>query len=78
MFGQAAGADDEAALQIAAHDQLLDEQPRHDGLAGTRVVGQQEAQRLAWQHRLIDRCNLVRQRLDERRVDGEQRVEQGC
>ena len=28
-------------------DQLLDEQAGHDGLAGTRVVGEEEAQRLA-------------------------------
>ena len=76
LFGQAAGADDEAALQIAADDQLLDEQPRHDGLAGARVVGQQETQRLARQHRLVDRRDLVRERIDEGRVHGEHRVEQ--
>jgi len=37
----------DSVLQIAAHDQLLDEQPRHDGLASARVVGEQETQRLA-------------------------------
>ena len=36
LLGEAAGADDEAALEIAAGDQLLDQQPRHDGLAGAR------------------------------------------
>ena len=76
LFGQAARADDEAALQIAADDQLLDEQPRHDRLAGARVVGQQETQRLARQHRLVDRRDLVRERVDKGRVDGEHRVEQ--
>ena len=44
LFGQAPGADNETALQIAAHDQCLDEQPHHDGFAGARVVGQQETQ----------------------------------
>ena len=76
MFGQAPRADDETALQIAAHDQLLDEQPRHDGFTGARVVGQQETQRLARQHGFVDRRNLVRQRLDEGRVHGEHRVKQ--
>jgi hypothetical protein len=28
LFGQAAGADDQAALQVATGDQLLDEQAR--------------------------------------------------
>ena len=76
LLGQAARADDQAALQVAAGDQLLDEQAGHDGLAGAGVVGQQEAQRLARQHRLVDRRDLVRQRLDQRGVDGQHRIEQ--
>ncbi len=76
LLGEAAGADDEAALEVAARDQLLDEQPGHDRLAGARVVGEQEAQRLARQHRLVDGGDLVRQRLDERGVDGEHGIEQ--
>ena len=76
LLGEAAGADDEAALQVAAGDQLLDEQARHDGLAGAGIVGEQEAQRLARQHALVDGRDLVRQRLDERGVDGEHRIEQ--
>ena len=76
LLGEAAGADDEAALEVAARDQLLDEQAGHDRLAGARVVGEQEAQRLARQHRLVDRRDLVRQRLDERGVDREHRVEE--
>jgi hypothetical protein len=39
LLGQAAGADHEAALQVSSGDQLLDEQPRHDGLSCTRVIG---------------------------------------
>ena len=76
LLGQAARADDQAALQVAAGDQLLDQQPGHDRLAGAGVVGQQEAQRLARQHRLVDGRDLVRQRLDERGVDGQHRIEE--
>ena len=76
LLGEAARADDEAALQVAAGDQLLDQQARHDRLAGARVVGEQEAQRLPRQHGLVDRRDLVRQRLDDRGVDRQHRVEQ--
>ena len=78
LFGEAAGADDKATLQVAAGDQLLDEQAGHDGLAGARVVGEEEAQRLARQHRLVDAGDLVWQRIDHRRMDCQQRVEQVC
>jgi hypothetical protein len=50
LLGQAAGADDQAALQVAPGDEFLDEQAGHDGLAGARVVSQQETQGLARQH----------------------------
>lgn len=40
--------DDETVLRIAARDQIFDEEPRHDGLAGARIVGAQEAQLLTW------------------------------
>ena len=76
LLGEAAGADDQAPLQVAAGDQLLDQQPRHDGLARAGVVGEQEAQRLTRQHRVVDAGDLVRQRVDHRRVDRQQRVEQ--
>ena len=76
LLGEAARADDEAALEVAAGDQLLDEQARHDRLAGAGVVGEQEAQRLARQHRLVDGRDLVRQRLDDRGVDRQHRVEE--
>ena len=76
LLGEAAGADDQTALKVAAGDQLLDEQPRHDGLAGARVVGEQEAQGLPGQHGFVDRGDLVRQRLDHRRVHGEHGIEE--
>ncbi len=72
LFGEAARADDQATLQVPAGDQLLDQQPRHDGLARTRVVGEQEAQRLTRQHRLVHGRDLVRQRVDHRGVDRQQ------
>jgi hypothetical protein len=50
--------------------------PRHDGLAGARVVSQQKSQRLARQHLLVDCCDLVGQRLNQRSMDGENRIEE--
>ena len=44
--------------------------------AGTGVVGQQEAQRLARQHRLVDTSDLVRQRLHIGSVDRHHRIKQ--
>ena len=76
LLGQAAGADDEATLQVAARDQFLDEQTGHDGLACAGIVGEQEAQRLTREHGLVDGRDLVRQRLDERGMYREHRVEQ--
>jgi hypothetical protein len=76
LLGEAAGADHEATSEVAACDQLLDEEPGHDRLAGARVVGQEEPQRLARQHRLVDRGDLVRQRIDERSMDGQDWIEE--
>ena len=76
LLDEAAGRDDQAALEIAADQQLLDQQPGHDRLAGAGIVGEQEAQRLARQHLAVDGGDLVRQRLDLRRADREVGVEQ--
>ena len=76
LLGEAARADDQAALQVAAGDQLLDQQPGHDRLAGAGVIGQEEAQRLPGQHRLVHGRDLVWQRLDHRRVNRQHGVEQ--
>ena len=76
LLHEAAGADHEAALQVAARDQLLDEQPGHDRLAGAGVVGQQEAQRLARQHGLVHRGDLVRQGIHEGGVHREDGIEE--
>ena len=45
LFRQTAGRYDQTAFQVAAGDQLPDEQPGHDGLAGTGVIRQHKAQR---------------------------------
>src|SRR5690606_24841083 len=73
---EVARTDDEAPLEVPAGHQLLDEEPGHDRLAGARVVGEQEAQRLAGKHDLVDRGDLVRQRVHERGMNSEQWVEE--
>src|SRR5207247_133408 len=65
LLNEAARADDQAAVQVTADQQFLDEEASHDGLAGAGVVGQQEAQRLARQHLAINRGDLVWQRLNK-------------
>ena len=50
LLGEIAGADDQAALQVAADSSSLMSSPRHDRLAGAGIIGQQEAERLAGQH----------------------------
>ncbi len=64
LLGEVARVADEAAPQVTAEHQLLDEEPRHDGLAGAWVVGQQEAQPWLGQQVLIHREVLVRKRVD--------------
>jgi hypothetical protein len=76
LLGEAARADDEAALEVAPGDQLLHQEAGHDRLPGARVVGQQEAQGLAGEHHFVDGRDLVRQGLDQGRVDGQDRVEE--
>ena len=76
LLGEVAGANDQAALQVAAGQQFLDEQAGHDRLAGAGIVGQEKAERLPRQHLAVDGGDLVRQRLDQRRVDGQQRIEE--
>ena len=65
LLAEGARADDQAAAQVASSHQLLDEEPGHDRLAGARIVGEEEAERLALQHLLVDGDDLVRERIDE-------------
>ena len=41
-----------------------------------RIIGEHEAQGLSRQHRLVDRADLVRERIHVRRVDRHHRVEE--
>ena len=69
------GRHDQHPPDVGAQQQLGDEEAGHDGLSGARVVGQQEAQRVLAQHRLVDGGDLVGQRVDRRGVDGQHRVD---
>ncbi len=63
-------------MEIAANHEFFDEQSRHDGFARARVIGQQVAQGLFAQHRLVDGGDLVRQGLDQRGMHGDEGIEQ--
>ncbi len=69
-------ANNHAALQVATDNLFFDKQPRHDGLAGAGVVGQQVAKGLAGQHLAIDGRNLVRKRIDYGSVDRQHGIEE--
>ena len=49
----------------------LNKETGHDGFAGAGIVGQQETKRLARKHRIMNRSDLVRQRLDQRSMHGQ-------
>ena len=66
LEGEVGRADDQDALGEAAQLQLADEQARHDRLAGAGVVGQQEAHAGELEQVVVDRLELVRQRIDAR------------
>jgi hypothetical protein len=65
LLRQAPRAHNEAALKIATSDQFLDQQPCHDRLSRPRIIRQQEPQRLARQHGLINGGDLMWQRLND-------------
>ena len=71
LLDETAGADDQAAVQVAPRDQLLDEQPGHDRLPRPGIVGQEEPQGLTGEHLAIDGGDLVGQRVDQRGMDGQ-------
>ena len=58
------GRNDQRALDETADLELLKEQPSHDRLAGARVVGEQEADAREREEVLVDRLELVGQRVD--------------
>ena len=75
LLGEVGRRHDQAALHIAAQNQLADQQPRHNRLARARIVREQEAQRLPRQHLVVHRRDLVRQRLHIRKMHRQPRVE---
>ena len=76
LLGQAPGAHHQTAFEVTPDDHLLHEKTRHDGLAAAWIVGEKEAEGLARQHRLVDRRDLVGERLDQRRMDRQQGIEE--
>lgn len=56
LLDQAPGGDNETPRDVTPEHQFADEQPRHDRLAGTRVVGEQEP--------VVDGIDLVGIRID--------------
>ncbi len=75
LLDQRAGGDDEAPREVTAEQQLLDVEAGHDRLARAGLVGQQEAERALRQQLAVHGGDLVRQRLDRARRNGEHRVE---
>src|ERR1700677_2326520 len=76
LLNQAAWGDDEATLDVAPDHELLAEQPGHDRLTGTRVVSQEKPEWLTWQHLFVDSFDLMWKRVEIRRLDGKERIEQ--
>lgn len=70
LGSETGGGHDEDAVARPTKDQLLHVEPRHDRLAGARVVGQQETQAGLGQEPVVDRLELVGQRLDVRHRHG--------
>jgi len=76
LFNQVAGADNETAVDVSSHPKLLDQQASHDGLASPGVVRQEKPKGLPGKHLPVYACDLVWQRFQNRRVDGQERVEE--
>ena len=62
LLDQAPRGDDEASLQVPPQDEFAHEEPGHDRLPRSGVVGQDEPKGLSRQHLLVDGGDLVRQR----------------
>ena len=75
LEGEVGRADDQDALGEAAELQLANEQARHDRLARAGVVGQQEPHARELEQVVVDRLELMRQRIDARDRETEVRIE---
>src|ERR1700674_2286736 len=76
LLSKASGTHDQAPLKVSSCYQLFHEESGHDCLPCTRVVSQKEPQWLTWQHRVIDRRDLVRQRVNYRGMNSQHWIEQ--
>jgi hypothetical protein len=74
LVGQVGRRDDQRPLDQPPVLEFLERQPGHDRLAGTGVVGDQEADLRLGEQVRVDRVHLVRQGIDLRDRDGEVRV----
>ena len=63
-------------MHVAPGTQFLDQQTGHDRLTGPGVVGEQKTEGLPHDHFLIHGGDLMRQRIDEGRMDCQMWVEQ--
>ena len=66
---------DENSFCVAADGQLPDVEAGHDRLARARVVGEDETKRLDGHHLVVDRLDLMRERLDVGGLHGHVGVE---
>jgi len=74
LEGQVGGGDDQGAFHQATGLHLLQEEPGHDGLPGARVVREEEPDARQFQEVVVDRLQLVRERIDTGDGQGEERV----
>ena len=72
LEGQVRRGDDQRPLDQPSGLEFLEGQPRHDGLPGAGIIGQQEADARQTEEVAVDRFQLVRQRIDA--GDGEREV----
>lgn len=76
LVNESAGADDETALEIAARNELFHQQAGHDGFSSAWIVGEEKTKGLLGQHGFIDGRNLMGDRLHERSMNSENRIEE--
>lgn len=74
LDGQRSRAEDEDPVGHRPQVELLGQEPGHDGLACTGIVGEDKSQPSLGQHVLVDGDDLVRQAANAREADREVRV----
>ena len=71
LLDKASGRDDQATVDIATNNELVNVEAGHDGLARARIIGEEVAQRLPREELLVNGFDLMRQRVDGRRLNGD-------